>query len=259
MNLPDRLFHGANRILDVGGWFNPEPRATHVVDLMPWETRRARLSLEAMPDERFSKATWFQADFLKPGFTLPFAPKSFDLVICGHTVEDLAAPEALLLEMQRVGMRGVIECPSRLTEQTKGIRDRESIHPGHPHHHWIVEATEGTLLLYSKKDSDLSTEARLVPLSFTEQYIAHGRGMSDAIYPWVDRINYRVVRGDECRRRAQEFVVSLKVPSSVRAKDALLRFARRLRSRTFGRAPDNFSWWPKIVETSRPYSSIELK
>jgi len=226
---------------------------------MPWETRGAKLSLDPKPDERFAKATWFQADFLKPGFRLPFAEKFFDLVICGHTVEDLAAPEALLLEMQRVAVRGVIECPSRLTEQTKGIRDRESTRPGHPHHHWIVDSVEGGLLLFSKEESDLSAETRLVPLAFTERHIASGQGKSIVIHPWVDHINYRIIRGDECRRRAQEFVSTLNLPVFVRTRDRLLRFARRMRSRIHGRSQEDFSWWSRIVAMSRPYSSIELK
>src|ERR1017187_7594414 len=259
LNIPDSFFRGADKILDVGGWLKPEPRATHVVDLMPWETRGAKLSLDPKPDERFTKATWFQADFLKPGFRLPFAEKFFDLVICGHTVEDLAAPEALLLEMQRVAVRGVIECPSRLTEQTKGIRDRESTRPGHPHHHWIVDSVEGGLLLFSKEESDLSAETRLVPLAFTERHIASGQGKSIVIHPWVDHINYRIIRGDECRRRAQEFVSSLNLTVFVRPRDRLLRFARRMRSRIHGRSQEDFSWWPKIVETSRPYNTIESK
>ncbi len=155
-------------MLDLGGWFLPEPRATHVVDLMPWATRRAKLSLERLGDERFSSETWYQADFLKPGFQLPFADKSFDLVICGHTVEDLADPAPLLLEMARVGKRGVIECPSRFSEQTKGIRNRETSACGHPHHHWIVESVAGTLLLHSKHDSELDRESRVIPLRHFE-------------------------------------------------------------------------------------------
>jgi hypothetical protein len=31
--------------LDIGGWFIPYPRATHVVDIMPWETRTGRVPL----------------------------------------------------------------------------------------------------------------------------------------------------------------------------------------------------------------------
>ena len=259
MKIPDHLFVGAQKILDVGGWFMPEPRATHVVDRMPWETRGAQLSLAPLPQEHFSKATWFQADFLAPDFRLPFTDKSFDLVVCGQTIEDLADPRSLLQEMQRVGVRGVIECPSRLTEQTKGMRDRESGLPGHPHHHWIVDSVAGSLLLYSKADSDLRVEARLLPLSFTEPLIESGRAAEVVVHEWQDEIDFRVVAGPECRERAEEFVTSMHVPVFVRTIDRALRFARRLRRRLRGLPPEEFSWWAKIVEVSRPYSSIDLK
>ena len=71
------------KILDVGGWFIPCPLATHVVDIMPWETRGAKLQLNPLPGERFTKETWFQVDCLNPSIrdyllrtvrsTFPFA------------------------------------------------------------------------------------------------------------------------------------------------------------------------------------------
>jgi len=97
-----------------------------------------------------------------------------DLVLCGHTIEDLKDPEPILIEMQRVGKQGFIECPSRLHEQTKGIRDRESVKAGHPHGYWIVESQDKELLLYSKQDSCLESESQVLPLSFTEKKGSHG-------------------------------------------------------------------------------------
>jgi len=258
MNLPDSVFTGAETILDIGGWFKPETRATHVIDLMPWETRGAAFNPEPLPGEHFNKATWFQADFLKADFKLPFADKSFDLVICGHTVEDLSNSQKLLDEMQRVGKRGAIECPSRLTEQTLGIRDRQSALPGHPHHHWIVESIDGVLWLYSKEDSDLTAPARVIPLDYTAGVTAASPDAHLMLHLWSERIDYRIIRGAECARRAGAFVASLNIPSGLRLKDSAARLGRRLRSRLRGAAAEDTSWWPRIVERSRPYSSIEL-
>jgi len=259
MNISDEMFAGARTILDVGGWFKPERRATHVVDLMPWETRGAKLTLERLPGENFTKETWIQADFLKPGFALPFADKSFDLVTCGHTIEDLAAPAALILEMQRVGRHGVIECPSRLYEQTQGIRDRESRWPGHPHHHWIVESEGGKLVLYSKAASALSAGSRLVPLTMTEALTAAAPGAQFCIHPWAGAIEFTMETDEPtCRRRADAFVGSLQVPLSAATKDSFLRWARRVRTAMKGGREAENLWWSKIVEVSRPYSSISL-
>lgn len=51
---------GTARVLDAGGWFIPLPRATHVVDLMPYETRRCVVTLEPLAGERFTRDTWLQ-------------------------------------------------------------------------------------------------------------------------------------------------------------------------------------------------------
>jgi SAM-dependent methyltransferase len=258
MNIPDCYFEESNRILDVGGWFLPEPRATHVVDLMPWETRRGRLSLIPLAGEKFSKATWFQADFLGSDFRLPFEDKSFDLVLCGHTVEDLADPAPILREMQRVGIRGIIECPSRIAEQTTGIDGRESTLPGYHHHHWIVESTGDSLLLYSKKDSELKAKTRSVPLLLTEKRITLGLDSHSMIHNWHDKIVFSFVSGTACQKRAEELVEALNISEFVRVKDHLLRSARRARTRLKGKQAVDSTWWPKIVELSRPFSGLDL-
>jgi ubiquinone/menaquinone biosynthesis C-methylase UbiE len=121
---------------------------------MPWETRGSKINLAPLFGERFSKSTWVQADFLDPNFRHPFADKFFRAAVCGQTLEDLASPANLLQEMQRVAVEGIIECPSRLVEQTVGVRDRMCQLPGHPRHHWIVESSEGELVLFSKQSYD---------------------------------------------------------------------------------------------------------
>lgn len=259
MNIPEELISSAKTVLDVGGWFKPEPRATHVVDLMPWETRGVALNLEPLPGERFTKETWYQADFLASDFALPFDDKFFDLVLCGQTVEDLADPTRLLDEMQRVGKAGFIESPSRISEQTAGIRDRERKQTGHPHHHWILDAEDECLALYSKNDSCLDRAASVVPLMFFEQVSA---GASDSFsnmhFVWYNSFCYQLLRGEVCARKAEQLVASLRIPTSVRTKDSLWRFGRRIRSRLRGRSAEDFSWWRRIVDQSRPYSSLNL-
>lgn len=259
MNFPNLAFEGHQKILDVGGWFKPEPRATHVIDLMPWETRGAKLNLQPLPEEKFSKETWYQMDFLRKPLRFPFDDKSFDIVICGHTIEDLKAPQGILREMQRIAKRGIIECPSRLTEQTKGILDRECKLPGHPHHHWIVESTDKELLLYSKTKSELHSKSRLIPLSLAEGLMHAGTASDIMTHEWNDTLDYRIISDTECRDAATTYAAALQISMATRQYDRILRCARRIRSRLRGNRPEDLRWWHDIVEASQPYTSIPLK
>jgi SAM-dependent methyltransferase len=257
MDVPERWMEGATRILDLGGWFRPEPRATHVVDLMPWETRGGRLTLDRRPGEHFSRETWHQADFLVPGFRLPFPDRAFDLVLCGDTVEDLADPGPLLAEMDRVGRAGWIESPSRLAERTVGLRDRATDRAGHPHHHWIVESDGGTLRLWSKADSGLSAVDRTVPLDWLERRRAQDPAVARCRHGWRGRLRWERRVGPECAAVAGEFVAALGISASTRAADRCRRALRRLRSRLRRSRPvDRESWWNEMLVLSRPYDRL---
>lgn len=45
------------------------------------------------------------------GYTLPFADKEFDLVICSHVIEHVEFPRALLREIKRVSSHQIFEVP----------------------------------------------------------------------------------------------------------------------------------------------------
>jgi len=258
MKIPASLLSDSKRILDVGGWFITEPRATHVVDLMPWETRSGKLQLEALPEERFDANTWTQCDFLKPDFRLPFDDGWFDFITCGHTIEDLSNPVPLLREMQRVGQAGVIECPSRLAEQTLGIRDRMNCEAGHPHHHWITEVHNGILALYAKSDSQLNSSAKLLPLKHTERLLKEDPENWRMVFKWEETIPSTVTTGIRCEQAALEFVASQDISATARWHDRVLRGARRFRSR-FSSSPELIGdWWSEMVALSRPHSKIPL-
>ncbi len=257
MQIEDAYFPDGAMILDVGGWFKPDPRATHVIDLMPWETRGAQLNLSRLPNERFGKDTWYQTDFLNPHFRLPFSAKEFDIIICGQTIEDLSDPGPLLREMQRVGKRGAIECPSRATEQTIGVSDRECQVPGYPHHHWIVEECSGELLLYSKQESGLGWETRTIPLAVFEELRSSGSVSDIMTFKWDGQFAFRKPPAAECKMRAQAYADALHISSSARVGDSVLRLARRLRTRLRGKKR-KFPSWADIVMMSQPYSKIPL-
>jgi SAM-dependent methyltransferase len=249
----------ATTVLDVGGWFKPHPLATHVVDLMPWETREAALNLKRKPHEHFDRHTWHQVNFLDQNLRLPFQDRQFDFCYCGQTIEDLKDPMPILAEMRRVARSGRIECPSRLAEQTRGIRDRMTRGIGHPHHYWIMEVEAGALALYSKADSFPAHHRAAVPLSVYERAALGNPRAALSILEWQDDFRVKIVQGEACARRAAQFACELRISSLENAKDGALRAARRARQIIKrGTAREDFGWWPKIVELSRPYSSIKL-
>jgi hypothetical protein len=150
---------GAARILDVGGWYQPFNLATHVIDLLPYETRRAREALDPMDEERFSAATWIVADVCSPPW--PFADGSFDFAVCSHLLEDVRDPLAVCRELNRVARAGYIETPSRLREifskeRWRGIKLLLGRLPeiGFHHHRWFVEI-DGSHLRFTAKTTAL--------------------------------------------------------------------------------------------------------
>ena len=249
------------RILDAGGWFKPHPAATHIADLMPYETRRGVVTCAPLPGERFTKANWVQADFLDQRLHLPFADQFFAFSLCTQTLEDLADPEPLLRELRRVSSAGYIETPSRLYEQTTGRRDRMSTKPGQGHHHWIVEKTpEGRLMFFSKADSLDRHPGACVPLTIAERLAHEDESRLVCALAWRVTLDWELVRGISSREGAAEFTRGLAISFRDRAIDSTLRALRRLRYfRARHYDHEIHLWWEKMLVLSHPYSSLPLR
>lgn len=258
--LPASLLAAPAKILDAGGWFSPYTQATHVVDLMPYETRGGILRPDPMPGERFTKDTWHQADFLKPAFRLPYPDKFFDYSICGQTVEDLSDPQPLLAELRRVSKAGCIESPSRLAEQTVGQRDRMTGAQGHPHHHWILDA-EGNRLLLSRKAVSLAgpPNRHAVPLRVFEPIVTARPAATLLCFAWEHDFSWEILPDSEAERRAHALVESLQISAWNRGLDRIVRRLRFVKRRLLYPAPrDAGAWWQEMLKLSRPYSTIPL-
>lgn len=249
------------RILDAGGWFNPHPAATHIADLMPYETRRGVVACGPQSGERFTRSTWMQVDFLDSRLRLPFPDRFFACTLCTQTLEDLADPEPLLRELRRVSSAGYIETPSRLYEQTIGRRDRMSVKPGQGHHHWIVEkAAEGRLAFFSKADSLDRHPGAVVPLTIAERLACEDERRLVCALAWRDTFDWEMVRGAVARKRAAEFTRGLPISIGDHAIDGALRVLRRLRylrDQPYDRRIH--LWWEKMLVLSQPYSSLPLR
>lgn len=248
------------RILDAGGWFNPCMAATHVVDLMPYETRRGRLNPAPLAGELFTKATWSQAEFTRDDLRLPFPDGFFDFSICTQTIEDLTDPTLLLRELRRVSRAGYIESPSRLSEQTTGVRDRITNLHGHPHHRWIVDASAGLLELGPKAALDgLEQDRFTIPLRVYERETQGDSDKALCQLSWEQEFAFRALSNEEARARAMAFCAGLRISAAERWQDALIRSLRSVKWRWLRRQQEDPSaWWQEMLRLSRPYSTVPL-
>lgn len=126
------------RVLDVGGWARPFPRADWILDLGSYETRGSWGWDGPREEERFSAQTWVQRD-LCDREPWPFEDDFFDFAICSHTLEDVRDPVWACAELARVARAGYVEVPSRLGEQAWGV---QGSWVGWGHHHWLVDIDE---------------------------------------------------------------------------------------------------------------------
>lgn len=152
----DRLGEG-DKVLDVGGWADPFPRADWVLDMMPFETRglyerRGWVKREDKAPERFSAETWVQRDICDHE-PFPFEDDEFDYVVCAQTLEDIRDPIWVCREMARVAKAGYVEVPSLLEELSYGFRGPLV---GREHHRWLVQMDQGACRIeFSFKDHSL--------------------------------------------------------------------------------------------------------
>jgi SAM-dependent methyltransferase len=157
-NLPAviQMAGAAGTVLDVGGWFQPLNCATHVLDLSPYETRRADHALDRDRPERFTKESWHRWDACQAPW--PFPDRFFDFAFCSHTLEDLRDPLTVCRELVRVSRAGYVETPSRVREifaKARFTRLKMALGQipeiGFAHHRWFVEI-EGSHIRFTAKD-----------------------------------------------------------------------------------------------------------
>ena len=154
---------GADRALDVGGWFAPLNIATHEIDTNPYDSRKVANALFPEQPDRFDRDTWTVHDVMQTPW--PFPDKYFDFCFCSHLLEDLTDPISTCHEMMRVSKAKYIETPSRVREiftkeRLLWLRGLFGTKPqiGDPHHHWLVEV-EGGHIRFTRK-TDLVLDSR---------------------------------------------------------------------------------------------------
>jgi hypothetical protein len=152
-------------VLDVGGGRSPVARADWVLDLLPYEQRRA------VDGERFTSATWVERDACDRE-PWPFEDGRFDFGICSHTLEDVRDPVWICSELQRVARAGYVEVPSRLEEQSWGVVGPWA---GWSHHRWLVDVREDAIEFVFKPHALHGNERAHFPPGFHETLSAEER------------------------------------------------------------------------------------
>lgn len=171
-------------VLDIGagGW--PFKRANHLADKYPDTTTHR---VEAMVrDER----PFFEVDLEH----LSFGDRAYDFVFCSHVLEHLDNPGQAMRELMRVGRRGYIEVPTRLSDVMFNFTRLPN------HHRWHGMVLGDTLVLVEWNDwerRDLGNhffDALHSPYNNAFQdFFERNRGLFFASYHWNEAIKFLII------------------------------------------------------------------
>lgn len=128
-------------VLDVGGAAAPTRRATHVLDIVPFEQIQWE-NTRGLEVGTIKKENYFQHDICDHT-PWPFTDKQFDFTICSHCLEDIRDPLWVCHELIRISKAGYIEIPSRLYETTFDLEEKGLA--GASHHRWVIDLENGKL------------------------------------------------------------------------------------------------------------------
>jgi len=121
---------GGERLLDVGSGGQPFPYATHLLDRYPGTTTHRVDKL--LKDQRPLTIGTIES--------LPFADNSFDFIYCSHVLEHVDDPAKACEELMRVGKRGYIETPAKVSDVMLNFTRLEN------HHRWHTHLAGNTLI-----------------------------------------------------------------------------------------------------------------
>lgn len=171
-------------VLDIGagGW--PFKRANHLADKFPGETTHRVESM--VRDGR----PFFEVDLEH----LPFSDHSYDFIFCSHVLEHLENPGQAIRELMRVGQRGYIEVPTRLSDAMFNFTHLPN------HHRWHSMVLGDTLVLVEWNDwerRDLGNhffDALHSPYKNSFQdFFENNRDLFFTSYHWNKIIKYLII------------------------------------------------------------------
>lgn len=171
-------------VLDIGsgGW--PFKRANHLADKYPDATTHR---VETMVRDQRS---FIEVDLAQ----LPFCERAYDFVFCSHVLEHLDNPGQALRELMRVGRRGYIEVPTRLSDVMFNFTRLPD------HHRWHGMVLGNTLVLVEWNDwerRDLGNQffdaLQSEYANGFQDFFERNRDLFFASVHWDERINFLII------------------------------------------------------------------
>jgi hypothetical protein len=174
-----------DRVLDIGSGAVPFKYATEFVDLFQDDnTHRG-----GVPIKKEGRVI-HTADIEN----LPFRDKEFDFVYCSHVLEHVKSPAKACDEIMRVGKRGYIETPSRLSDFMFN-----TVSLGF--HLWQVDKINNKLIFrkYSEREKEGIKEQKFFNLvtakyrNFVQDCFWKSTDQFYIMFYWEDRFEYLVI------------------------------------------------------------------
>ncbi|OGY18502.1 MAG: hypothetical protein A3F04_02000 [Candidatus Chisholmbacteria bacterium RIFCSPHIGHO2_12_FULL_49_9] len=176
------------RVLDVGSGGEPFPYATYLVDLYPGKTQHRYNELKT------NRKPLIQASVEH----LPFKRKSIDFAYCAHVLEHVDDPARACEELMRVGKRGYIEVPTRLSDIIFNFTKIPNFH------RWYVNRAGNSLIFveysdYERRDTRCNEFYQFAHSRYDNPLRRMFRRNKDLItnmFMWDQRFSYYVFSKD---------------------------------------------------------------
>lgn len=177
-------------VLDIGSGADAFPLATHLADLYLEETSHRPGGGAVKKDAR----PFVICDIQQT----PFKDNAFDFVYCSHLLEHVDNPAEACEELMRIGKRGYIETPTRMSDILFNFTRLKN------HHTWHIVLVDHTLVFISwRKDerhdlhfsyffNQVNSEDPNLFQSFFYRYMDLFRNM----FLWEKEFNYIIIDKD---------------------------------------------------------------
>lgn len=176
------------KVLDIGSGGVPFPYATHLADLYEGDTthRTEPLKRTHLP---------FQVCNIED---LPYKDKEFDFVYCSHVLEHANDPARACEELMRVGRRGYIDTPTRVSDIMLNFIRLKG------HHKWHVNLLRDTLIFMEwpereRRDTGINDFYLMLHSKYKnafQELVYNHRDLFANMLLWQDRFHYYVFDKD---------------------------------------------------------------